>query len=689
MKKKRGFQQLPFLPATEPDLGSAAALAAVLTYYGRPTAPESVQEALGISARNPSAQALLQVSEQCGLKGWRHASSPEEAFRTAQPVLLYWDRKRFVAGMAGRKARMTISDPEHGRYLIGFTEFCQHYAGSLLAFQPGETQARQGPSRPAARLGSLLHPRSSIAMPLVLSGVFSAAMYLLCGIMLRLFFQNAFISGNSGWTPGVAAMLAGFGFLVYFTDAFQTFTQSYYARVKQADRRQRMLKTVDNIPFAIRRAVPNDMLAGWLERADSAALHMDAKIASSASDLLCAVIIWAFLFACSQLLAALFSVGMAVLMAVTYVRCCGSDCGQSVLAGQAEIYMCSQTWQAARSKDINMLINAALSRQVYAARCDQRDAQRSFNAALAALYIAFGVLMLHITLLCLWKGWVNIGAALSFWYLAVIVAVGLARLPGVWDAWRQYAQEAIHTDSLLGTEAPGKAEEIPSSAGAQWQEAGYRAAPDQPLILERVSCRIPAGQVTAIISDHPQILAELCAGRRLPTQGSIYFGDWNAAQLPAQRIRQWARLVQPEQRLYGSILAVMGRGEIPEQVCTTLAREIGLHEMVMKLHGKYQYEMDGGEPDGVRMLVGAAAALLAQPGLVVLDRVHTLLDEKHASLLLHAIRRRGVTAAVCTERNEMPAECEYVCLIEHNGRMAFAGAMDEFLDKEGDRAEKG
>lgn len=97
--ESRLILQVPFYSADDTTGCAAAALAAAMTYGGRPISAEKIELALG---GRQSAQAMVVLARQEGLKADLYAGSPDnlvESVRRHKPIIVRVDR---AAGPLGR-----------------------------------------------------------------------------------------------------------------------------------------------------------------------------------------------------------------------------------------------------------------------------------------------------------------------------------------------------------------------------------------------------------------------------------------------------------------------------------------------------------------------------------------------------------------------------------------------------------
>lgn len=111
-------------------------------------------------------------------------------------------------------------------------------------------------------------------------------------------------------------------------------------------------------------------------------------------------------------------------------------------------------------------------------------------------------------------------------------------------------------------------------------------------------------------------------------------------------------------------------GEIDSNKCIEAAKELGIHEMILRFpegYGSHIGEAGVNLSGGQRQLIGLARAVYGKPVLIVLDEPDSNLDESGEKALIQTIqsmKQQGSTVMVITHRPKLLASVDRAMLIQ-------------------------
>lgn len=247
--------------------------------------------------------------------------------------------------------------------------------------------------------------------------------------------------------------------------------------------------------------------------------------------------------------------------------------------------------------------------------------------------------------------------------------------PEVIDAWGTLVEPA-------GRKYPRIAGDI------RFDNVGFQYRGGQR-VLENFNLHIQAGQTVALVgetgSGKTTIVNLICRFYE-PTEGVIHIdgGDYRSMGLPALRKNLGYVLQSPqlfnitvrENIRYGNL-------EAPDEAVVEAARLANAHHFIMQLEKGYDTLVgEGGShlSTGQKQLVSIARAILADPGIIVLDEATSSVDPETEGLIQGAVQRvlENRTSFVIAHRLSTIREADRILVI-HQGRILEDGTHDELI----------
>ena len=214
-----------------------------------------------------------------------------------------------------------------------------------------------------------------------------------------------------------------------------------------------------------------------------------------------------------------------------------------------------------------------------------------------------------------------------------------------------------------------------------------------PEVLHGIDLDVPAGTTVALVGHTgagKSTIAKLLARFYDPTAGRIALDGVDLRDVTQESLRRRLGIVPQEGFLFAGTVAenvAFGRrGATREQVEEAI-RAVGADEFVERLENGYDTQL--GERGsrlslGQRQLVAFARALLADPGILILDEATSSVDIGTERKIEAALRRllRGRTAFIIAHRLSTIRDADLIVVLEH-GRIVEQGTHDELLARRG------
>ncbi|MFG2192750.1 ABC transporter ATP-binding protein [Streptomyces sp. NPDC048639] len=208
-------------------------------------------------------------------------------------------------------------------------------------------------------------------------------------------------------------------------------------------------------------------------------------------------------------------------------------------------------------------------------------------------------------------------------------------------------------------------------------------------VLPRFDLTLPAGRTTAVVGSTgagKSTLAKLLARFYDPTTGRVLLDGVDLRDLAGPDLRRGVVMVTQEAFLFSGTVAdniAIGSPDATREDIERAAKAIGAHDFITALPDGYDTDVrkrGGRISAGQRQLVAFARALLADPGVLILDEATSSLDipgERAVQRAMHTVLR-GRTAVVIAHRLSTVEIADRV-LVMAGGRVTEDGSPDELI----------
>ncbi|MFJ2813858.1 ABC transporter ATP-binding protein [Streptomyces sp. NPDC087294] len=215
---------------------------------------------------------------------------------------------------------------------------------------------------------------------------------------------------------------------------------------------------------------------------------------------------------------------------------------------------------------------------------------------------------------------------------------------------------------------------------------GYRTGGE---VLPRFDLTIPAAQTVAVVGSTgagKSTLAKLLARFYDASDGRVLLDGVDLRELAGPELRRGVVMVTQEAFLFSGTVAeniAIGRPEASRADIERAAKAIGAHDFIAALPDGYDTDVrkrGGRISAGQRQLVAFARALLADPGVLILDEATSSLDVPGERAVQRAMSTvlQGRTAVVIAHRLSTVAIADRVLVMEH-GRIVEDGTPAELI----------
>ena len=661
VKERQPIGCVELILQSGPEENAAAALAMVLSYYGRPANLEDLAR-----QRIASAADLVSAAQSRGLYAQGYQMSYAELCRAPMPLIAHWRFRSFVVVTGVRGGKVYVNSPEEGARVLSRSAFEAGFTGVAVCFAGGAERTDEGGgNRTAVRA----------AAPAVTALLAAAQLFVaVCYGILAIQFRTIAAGLSSSQTGGGLSVCLGLGGVVLL-QAAAVAGQLWLIRRCRRDRSERegraLRERLDGSEAARFRRIDGfrlDVLLRGCAGGPAAAAREAACVLQLVSAAVCLAAV-----AVQDLVADIFGAAVAAVFAALCLR------SREVLYSDVQMAARERFYGAdLAAADLERLEESRLRGENQT--CFQRWVSRAGGAFRPAgaerlreiWYIAAAGELLLVLCACLMEmtaGRAGAADLLGCGALAAAAAVSMGALPEL------LAERAL--SRWLREEAdrtlPGAEDTAPAHSGAAAetltvQNVSLRTSQGGKLLAKGVTFTVRRGEILVVAGEEAvrTALAGVVSGLERPAQGEVYLGSVNAAELGSREVCGNITLLGggvpfPEGTVRENIAA--GIRSITDYAVMEAASDALLHRSIL-LRGRGYDTPVRSLSEGEKILLEFACAFARGTPFLVCDGLTGRLDAETEDQLIGNLRRRGVGAVLLTEDQNLLRRGDVACRIE-------------------------
>lgn len=676
--KNRGtMEAVELILQSCPSENGAAALAMVLSYYGKPAAMREL-------TRQPIASAadLVLAAQSRGIYAQGYRMSTAELRRAPLPLIAHWEFRSFVVVTGIRGEKVYVNSPEDGCQVLSRRAFEKGFTGVAICFANGETGQRSSSEIPRKRLWA------GYQVPVLLAAaqLFIAAGYGLLAVLARSIAESL----SSPQTGGGLSLCLEIGLVILLQGAAVAFQIRLIGRCRAFyhDR------CIHGFQERLNRESTEFFQRTSRFRLDEAARGCAGNADAMARSRICLMqLVSGGVCLAVMAVQSLFAAAVALAVAAAFCGVCffrrEKLYSDGKLLSRAAFLGGDLAAQDLADWETNQLRGADTARfQRWACETGSAFRPMEMDHQKAYWYIAAAGELLLVFCVCLLEmimGWS--GAADLFG--CMLLAAAAAASMGAFPCFMAEKMAERRCRESLGEVFQGEPEaHVDSGAGTAEtltvQNVSMRPAGEKTALVKDVTFTLRRGEIL-VVTGNREIRAALTAGiagLERPAQGEFYLDQRSMADLSDREICGNITLLGggipfPHGTVRENIAA--GLQNITDYAVMEAASDALLHRSVLRRTGGYDTPVST-LSSGERILLEFARAFSRGTPFLVCNGLTRELDGKTEDQLIRNMRRRGIGVVLLTEDAALLPKGDIACRIE-NGQTVLRERA-EFVEEE-------
>jgi ATP-binding cassette subfamily C protein len=686
----------------------AAALAVILSYYGRVVPLATLRRDCGVSRDGSKVSNILKAAKAYGLVAKAFKRDITALKEAAYPYIVHWKFKHFVVVEGYRSGRVYLNDPATGRRSVSFEEFDASYTGIVMTFEPGP-EFQQGGEAPSIAKGLWKLLRRSlvpiaaatcIALLLVAPGLAMPA-------LMAAFVDKVLVEGMSDWgRPLVLGMLATAMLRVFLSGLQFRILRRMQNRLSVTET-SRFVWHLLRLPASYYSQRGAGEVSSRIVLNDQVADILSGKLATTSIDILMMIfyliVMWQFSRSLTLVAFGFAALNLGTLRWIARTRGDSNarlsmEQGKTAAAGIAGL-------QSIRTIKASAQESEFFARWAgFFAGLSNAHAERGavnyyagvvpplLSSLLTAAVLAEGGFeVIH--------GRISIGMLVAFQSLAASFLQPVNNLVALGANLQELGSHIARISDVLDSPP---AEEVPLAPEAsetplrlrghvEFRSVSFGYSPVLPPLIQDLSFTVRPGQRIAFVGasgSGKSTVARLMAGLYAPVTGEILFDGVPASAIPREVLSQSLAMVDQDVFLFKGTVRenlTLWDSSMPIERLHRACSDAMIDTAIDALPDGYSSGLLEGAANlsgGQRQRLEIARALACDPSILVLDEATSALDAETELGVDRNIRRRGCSCVIVAHRLSTVRDSDEIIVLDA-GRVVQRGTHDQLIREDG------